>query len=247
VATLTLTTYLGANTDPIAADLASRLGASVGADVRFDASRSWSDRRVAIDAGEIDLLWMCGLATVEAIDAGRLDNEIVAAPVFPDHAGPTYRSVIVGRPEYVAARGRAIHGARVAINERSSWSGFHALRLHRPDAVPGEVVESGSHAASLHSLLEDRADIAAIDETIWAWERERNADLGDLMIIDRTQSWPAPPFSIARRLDEDVRRTLVAALVDARPVGLERIVEVGDGDYDPIREGLRRSLAQPGW
>jgi ABC-type phosphate/phosphonate transport system substrate-binding protein len=247
VVTLTLTTYLGANTDPIAADLAARLTASVGADVRFDASRSWSDRRAAIDAGEVDLLWMCGLATVEAIDAGRLDNDIVAAPVFPDHAGPTYRSVIVGRPEYVAAHGRAIDGARLAINERSSWSGYHALRLHGPDATPVEVVETGSHAGSLRSLLEDRADIAAIDETIWAWERERDRDFGHLLIIDRTQSWPAPPFSIARGLDADVRRALVAALVDARPVGLERIVEVGDGDYDPIREGLRRSHAQPDW
>ena len=194
---------------------------------------------------------MCGFATVEGLDAGRLDLDIVAAPVFPGHERATYRSVISARRDAGAATLGDLAGARLAINERTSWSGYHALRVHlaetgRLGPFFGSVAETGGHGASIEAVLGGAADTAAIDDTIWEYRVGLDPRLATLAVVDRTRAWPAPPFSLSRALDPAVRAAVAAALPSLAPTGLDGIRPATSADYDPIR-GAMVLAAEVAW
>jgi len=218
---LTLQSYLGPNTLPAADALAAAMTHALDLPVRHATA--------APDAGA-DITWACGLVTVRGMDDGRLDADIVAAPVFPGESGPVYRSVIVtrqGRPRPDAA-------TRFAVNQVDSWSGHHALRAHLQHPI--QTVETGSHVASVEAVRAGAADAAAIDSSVWAYLQEADSSLAtDLVVVDRTIDWPAPPFAIARRLDPGLRVAVMEVLLATPVPGLTAIVPAADADYDPIR------------
>ena len=160
-----------------------------------------------------DLLWACGLLTAELVAAGaRLD--VVAAPLFPGESRAVYHSVIVARPD------RLPPGRRLAINEFGSWSGYRALfhdavvrgdtRWH-PDRMD-EIVVTGAHVESVAAVADGRADVAAIDSSVWHWLIERDSTARGLTIVDRTADCPAPPFSVGGTMPTGTRAELVDAL-----------------------------------
>jgi phosphonate transport system substrate-binding protein len=235
--------YLGPNTVPIVRQLGDRLTAELGIDLAGTLAPSWSDVLAAIDTGTAHVLWMCGLATTQLIDSGQLDFEIVAAPVFPGESGPVYRSLVVARREAGPSTIDDLAGSRLAINGNASWSGYHALRAHlaesgRFDAFFGSVTESGGHDASIDSVLAGEADCAAIDSTVWDERSARDPRLQELQVVATTRDHPAPPFSVSRALDADVRRAITAGLVRTTPAGLDAIVPATEADYDPLRRGM---------
>ena len=243
MSTVTFIAYLGDNTVPIARDLAVRLGLATGLDLVYDPDLPWSQRLAAIRTGGADVIWMCSLPMLNALDAGRMDAEIVAAPVFPGHDGPTYRSVVIARRQSGFATLDDLRGSRLAINEQMSWSGHHVFRVHlatagEREAFFGEIVETGSHAASIQAVLAGEADVAAIDDTIWEHRLLLDDRLRDLVVIDRTRAWPAPPFALSRALGSSVRDVLAHALVCATPSGLDAIVPATTADYDLVRRGM---------
>ncbi len=255
VPTLRLLAYLGTDADVVATAIARGLSDALGIPVLADTGQSWEDRRGAIERGDADIMWICGLATVEALDSGRLDAEIVAAPVHEGRTRPTYHSVVIARRDSSPRPGDGpadqwLSGTRLAINGPTSWSGYHALRVHvlergTPTTGFRSVTETGGHAASIEAVLADRADVAAIDDTIWRRWSERDPRVRDLVVVDRTREWPAPPFSVARALDERLRRAIADALLVLTPTGLSAIVPAVDADYDPIRMGMRAACDVP--
>lgn len=163
----------------------------------------------------IDLLWACGLLTAELV-AGGAALDVVAAPVFAGESGPVYRSLIVARA------GDGV-GRRLAVNEFGSWSGYRALfhdatvrggnRWH-PEQMD-EIVVTGGHVASVAAVVDGRADVAAIDHSIWNWLAETDPDtLDGLFVVDRTVDCPAPPISLGRGVRGHDRSRLVDALFD---------------------------------
>lgn len=247
---LTFVSYLTSHADPISAAIADSLGRRLGRQVSFDADATWQQRRRWIEGGQADVYWMCGLLTTTLFDAGRLGN-VVAAPVFPGRPGPVYRSVVVTRAGSAIGTLQDLRGARLAINERDSWSGYHALRVHlastgRAGPNFGEIVETGGHEASIEAVLAGSADVAAIDDTVWEHRLGLDDRLRELVVVDRTQAWPTPPFSLSRSLDPVVGESISPALTDLRPAGLDRIVPASSADYDPIRQGMTQA-AQVGW
>ncbi len=245
--------YLGANTVSPATDLCRGLSSAAGVAVSFDPGLGWAERDRQIRDGSAGIVWACGLWTTELLDADRADLEIVAAPVFPGREGATYRSVVIARVGDVAVASSVAEsrGLALAINGRDSWSGFHALRVHLAEAGRREspfdrIVETGGHDASIEAVLDGRADVAAIDDTIWAERVATDRRLDALRVVERTRAWPAPPFSVSRSLDGEVRSAIVAALPEQRPMGLRRIVPASSADYDVMRRGVAVSR-ELGW
>ncbi len=236
---LEVVTYLGANTVELVERISRQLSDNTGLDVYCDTAATWDVRMRRIRHGDAAVIWMCGLLGLELLDTGGLDAEIVAAPVFPGEAGPVYHSVIVARPGVERCA-----EATLAVNEAESWSGHHALRAHlatsdtEPDAVFGAVRMSGGHDESIDLMLSGRADIAAIDHTIWDHRLARDPAARRLRVVDRTQDWPAPPFLVSTKLDPRIRRTLTAGLIESVPAGLDAIVPAERADYEPIRAAM---------
>jgi ABC-type phosphate/phosphonate transport system substrate-binding protein len=91
-------------------------------------------------------------------------------------------------------------------------------------------------------LLAGEAEVAAIDHTVWEHRLARDAELARLYVVGKTRDWPAPPFSLHRRIEPKARERIVDALSRAVIPGLTRIVPVSDADYDLIRQGMAGHL-----
>ena len=247
---LSLTFYLGTALEPVAAGVATVMSERLGIPVDFERGADPPARRAALDRPAPGIAWLCGLETVLRQDDGRLAASIVGAPVFPGHSEPVYDSVIVASAGWGGTGLSDLAGATLAINERDSWSGHHALRAHllrRGLGQPlfGRMVVTGSHEASIDALIRGEADCASIDETVWDARVARDPRAAMLRPLDRTDPSPAPPFSIVHGLDTGLSAAIQDALPSVTVSGLSAIAPASDADYAVFRDGLAasRSLA----
>jgi phosphonate transport system substrate-binding protein len=243
---LALTFYMGSALISVADSLAATLSERLGTPVDFDDAASDAERRAALDKAPPGLIWLCGLETIVRQDEGRLPASIVGAPVFAGHTSAVYDSVIVASDGWDGSGLEDLDRGTLAINQSGSWSGHHALRAHlvrrglrQPRFL--RVIETGSHEASVDALLDGEADLAAIDETVWAARIARDPRAAMLRIVERTDRQPAPPFSIVHGLDVGLKAALCEALMSASVPGLEGISPATDADYAVFRDNLQAS------
>lgn len=220
------TTLLAENTDEILAATCDRLGAT------FDVSLSWDERLHQVTSGSFDGVWVCGLLGMRLLKSGELAGSVGAAPVFEGRTKPTYHSVIVARQGSGYASLADVAGAVLAVNDYESWSGYGALvdhlQTHRRsiDLFGGEH-ESGSHVQSISAVQQRRADVAAIDHSVWDWAAAHNMTDG-LVVIDRSSPWPAPPLiTINSEIADRVIATDLSSVA-----GIERWVRADPAAYE---------------
>lgn len=182
------------------------------------------------DPADVDLLFACGLATIAGIDNGS-GRTIIAAPHFPEETGPTYRSVVITRePSSLAS---VVEG-RVAVNEYSSWSGWHGYReFLESQGLTANVDHqlTGTHLSSVDAVRSGAADVACIDATIW---REL-ADHTGLHVVATTNDWPTPPVSVSPTVDLatiDAIRSIVT--------NLDNVSRADESQYTFMLSQLRR-------
>ena len=229
-------TLLGENTVPILADLCRHLTATTGIEIEPDPRPPPASVDAADRAAGADLIWGCGSLMCDLVDSGRLDAEIVAAPVFEGETGPVYHSVIVAADPSIRSVDDA-RGSRLAINEPESWSGHLALVRHlasldRDVSMFVDIVKTGSHRSSIDAVAAGEADVASIDHTVW----EHLGQGGRVRAVERTQDWPAPPFAFHERVGPSERGALIAALTVLRPaMGLDRVALVSRSSYSVMR------------
>ncbi len=229
---LTAATYLGDNTVPILEALVADLVAT-GVDIRIDPAAGRTSTEARAGAASVDLVWMCGSLSAVLRHEGVLPHEVIGAPVFAGQRAAHYHSVFVARSDGPATLDEALLG-RIALNEPESWSGNHGLRHHLGDAWFTDESWTGAHRASIEAVASARCDVAGVDVTVWEHvstsEPERTSGL---RVIDRTTSWPAPPFLVHPRVGVD-RATIVATLLHATPPGLAAITETTQAAYDTL-------------
>ena len=170
------------------------------------------------DPADADLLFACGLLTMELIRAGR-GRTIVAAPRFPGEAAPTYRSVIVAREPMTLA---SATDRTLAVNDFGSWSGRRGYEAFLREAgltVNRAHVVTGGHIASAEAVRSGAADVAAIDATVW----RDLVDHDGLVEIATTGDWPTPPLSLSTRIGPDAIADITAIL--HRQPGVEPVDE----------------------
>lgn len=236
-------TCLGDNTTPILEQVVAHLTAATGQQVRAEEAAPWSSPDAMARSNDVDLLWACGLLTMQLIDSGRLHADIAAAPVFPGQSEPVYHAVVVARRDAGFRAVADLLGSRLAVNERASWSGNHGFvdHLHRQGRsmqLFSKVLVTGSHRRSVEALGDGAADVASIDHTVWAHLAATTDLCHELTVIERTRDWPAPPFCLRRSMDKKVRAELRHALMEIGPGdidGLERVVAAHPTDYDHFR------------
>lgn len=190
----------------------------------------------------------CGYPLVTRF-AGRL--KYVATPRYGAVGceGVTHRSRVVIRKRDPADRLQDLRGRRLAINDPASNSGMNLLRaliapLAGGDRFFGEVVETGSHAASARAVAEGEVDIASIDNVTYAHiEQETPMVAAELRTLTWTVASPALPFVTAAstpdRLVSQLREAVRVAIEDERGASgrllLEGIETTGIRRYDALR------------
>jgi phosphonate transport system substrate-binding protein len=242
------------NAAPFYRALVQYLSSALGTPVRFLDQPPWRERERWLNSGKAQLGVVCGLQYVRSEHTLR----VLGAPVMRGrrYAGrPIYFSDVVVRADSPANSFDALKGARFAVNEPTSHSGYgivrYALSEHgRDGSFFAEVIESGAHERSLELILNGQVDAAAIDSTVLETELRRRPRLADtLRVVATLGPSPSPPL-VASRL---TTTTLRAAVVDALlrmprdPFGIKVLVDarvarfapVVDTDYEPIREMSR--------
>ncbi len=251
---LTITTCQAPLAEPMVAAVAGYLGDALGATLTLRTDLPWQERQLALDAGAIDIGWICGPPYVQRAAMAAPPIELLAAPIqaAPRYAGlPRYFSDVVVRRESRYASFADLRAARWAYNERTSHSGWYLFRAHL--AALGEteryfaaLTESGAHAESLRMVCAGEADASAIDSTVLELAlRERPALARQIRVVATLGPSPMPPWVVRRSLDAAIKVRLRSALTAMHNDLLGRALlaahqlagfaAVADSDYDPIR------------
>jgi phosphonate transport system substrate-binding protein len=259
---LRLASFLADNARPIYERIARYLGSRLDVPVELLAGVPLVERHRRLDAGEIDVAFICGLPYSQKHDRADRPVELLCAPVMaaPRYGGqPVYFTDVVVRHEDPARTFADLRGRRWAYNDTGSHSGYNVVRHHlltlgETGGYFGQVISGGTHQGSLRLLLAGDVDAAGIDSTVLETELTGRPGLdAALRTITAIGPSPIPPVVVARGLDPGLRARLRELFVGmaADPAGrivlaegrMSGFVPVRDADYDPIRVMVRRAEA----
>ena len=217
-----------------------------------------------------DICFVCSVPYVLLARAGRIEMEVIAAPVLRGEryrGQPVYFSDVIVRWDAPARRFEDLAGTRWAYNEPFSHSGFLVVLHHLADigasgGFIGEAVEAGYHDDAIRLVLGGLADWAAIDSQVLdIWRRQDPSIDGRLRVIATLgPSTIQPVVASAARLSSRERRAATDALVDLADdplgrvllevAGIDRFVPAADARYSDIRRMFDRVEAAgllPSW
>lgn len=256
-APLRFASCMASSADAVCREIADYLGQQLGLSIEVVDDVPWPEREKLLDAGEIDLCWICGLPYVEKADEGRA-IELCVAPVMQ---GARYGNLPIYFSDVVVRSGSAytsfadLRGATWAYNEPRSHSGYNLVCGYL--AEQGEtlryfsrIVEAGAHQAALRMVLSGSVAAAAIDSTVLEAEVKRFPGLaGTFSVIHTLGPSPAAPWILSKRLPAELRQKLRRCLTGmARNAegaailadwGIAELRAVEDSAYDPIRTTAR--------
>lgn len=248
---------MASNADRMCRAIAALLERELAMPVHWIDDVPWYERERMLDAGEVDLCWICGLPYVDKADRGA---EIAAcvAPIMkhPRYGGDAvYFSDVVVRAD---SRHRAfadLQGESWAYNEPRSHSGFNLVRYHlASQGLPwdffGKLVEAGSHQAALEMILAGGAAGAAIDSSVLEVElRARPALAKAIRVVLTLGPSPSPPWVVSTRMPVRLRGRLTECLAGMHlspegtsilaSWGIAKLQPVNDAFYEPIRRMAR--------
>jgi len=257
---LELASLLSPNAHPFYARLAEHLS-ETGLPVTFRADLPWREALASLERGQIQAAFLCGLLLTQNAD---LLEPLVAPVPKPRRylSTPVYFADLVVRSDSPYRSWNSLRGARLAYNEPNSFSGYLAVlaQLVKEDEDTwffGSLSQTGSHLDSLEWVLENSADVAAIDSTVLEAELSSRPELESRIRTVRSLGpYPIPPLAVRRDLPVEVKHALRQALLELHRGERGRalledspflgFVPVADRDYDPIREAARQAqgLAQ---
>lgn len=259
---LVFASYLAENARPFYQRLADHTAARLGQPVELLAGVEWEDRLQRLEQARVHLGFLCGWPYTQRADKPGRPVEVLCAPVM---AAARYQDRPVYFTDVIVRRDRPwqsfadLRGRSYAYNDPDSHSGYnvprdHLLRLGETGGYFGQVVASGGHQSSIRMVAEGAVDASGIDSTVLELELKARPELAPaLRVVEAIGPNPIPPVVVPRALDPALkarlRELLLAMHRDAEgravlEVGLvARFTEVGDADYEPVREMVRRARA----
>ncbi len=202
-------TYLAPCNRPLYEFVAEVCGAS-----EFVKGGDWRD----LGAGRIDIAFICSPPVIWLSGA----VEPVAAPILTDSrfAGrPLYCSDVIVNRDSPFQSLEDLRGARWAINEPSSWSGYWVtLRRIGSWDYFGEVVEAGFHERAVRMVSNGEIDGSAIDCHVLGVVLRNEPQLAvSLRVIETLGPAPTQPVVVRSGLDAGAKariRELLLGLHD---------------------------------
>jgi phosphonate transport system substrate-binding protein len=253
---LRVASHLAPGVEPLYAFLAGYLAARVGRPAEFVVAESYERCAKDID----DVCFVCSVPYLLFADAGKIDMEVVAAPVLRGArygGSPIYFSDVIVASASPHRSFADLRGATWAYNEPFSHSGYmtvlhHLATLGESATYFGRVVEAGFHQEAIRMIADGRVDGAAIDSQVLDIELRDDPELArGLRRIGTIGPSTIQPVVVSRsRLTDEERRAITDALLGVAddPVAreplsralVERFVAVDARSYDDIRGMLQR-------
>jgi phosphonate transport system substrate-binding protein len=245
--------------DFLTRDLAGYIAERLSIPVIPDLDIPWQERERRLDAGEINVCWICGLPYIRKVAITSPVIELLAAPVmlgarYQDR--PIYFSDVVVRSDSPFQTIEDLRGSTWAYNEPGSHSGYNVVRYalalrNETSGYFGRVIESGAHQVSLQMILDREVDGSAIDSTVLEQEIRNDPSIqSQIRIIDSFGPSPIPPWVISKNTRPELKLNLQKLFLEMHndPAGKHildrastlRFVAVEDADYNPIRTMTRK-------
>ena len=259
---LVISTCQAPNMDFLCRDLAAYISEKLSIPVDVQIDLPWQERDRLLDAGQIDLCWICGLPYVRKADRNASQIELLAAPVMQGERyqnRPIYYSDVVVHRNSRFETLADLRGASWAYNEPGSQSGYNVTLNELAvrglgSGFFGRVIESGAHQKSIQMILAGEIDGSAIDSTVLEMELLNDPSIPSrIRVIDTFGPSPIPPWVVSKSTPSKLRTALSELFIrmDRDPRGRDllakahmlRFARVNDGDYDPIREMAHRAVA----
>ncbi|MCH7588533.1 MAG: PhnD/SsuA/transferrin family substrate-binding protein [Chloroflexi bacterium] len=256
--TIKFTTIQAANQDFIVAEISAYVGQRLGRKTEFIGGIVWRERESQLDAGKIQVGWICGLPYVKKADQEQNTIRLLAAPVMRGErygGRPVYFSDVIVHQDSAIHNFSELRGKAWAYNEPNSHSGYNITRyqlalLGEKEGYFGKIVAAGSHQNALALILKRKIDASALDSTVLELAIVADPSIeGRLRVIEIWGPSPIPPWTIHKSVSADLRNAIREVLlqmhhdVEGRAIlahGLmSRFVMVDDAHYDPIREMAR--------
>ncbi|WP_067725122.1 phosphate/phosphite/phosphonate ABC transporter substrate-binding protein [Oceanobacillus damuensis] len=211
----------------------------------------------AMRNGHTDLGYFGPFAYIHA--ESRANAEAFAGGITEPDEEPTYESYFITLEDSGIESIEDLEGASFLWADPTSASGHLFPKAHlvnelgievdKVDDMFGEVAFSGNHEASMLSVLNGNVSAAAVYDVTYNMILRENADhpnIDNLVIIEKTDPIPLPPFTVRGDLPEDLKETIKDAFYDAINVPelqefLEDTghgggyVEVSDEDFEVVR------------
>ena len=245
--------------DFLTRDLADYIAERLSIPVRNELDIPWQERERRLDAGEINVCWICCLPYIRKIAKPSPMIELLAAPVMQGERyqnRPIYFSDVVVRSDSAFQALEDLRGATWAYNEPGSHSGYNVVRYalaqrNETSGFFGRVIESGSHQVSLKMILDGDVAGSAIDSTVLEQEIFNDPSIQPrIRIIDTFGPSPIPPWVISKNTRPDWQSALKELFLGMQgdPAGkailerahMLRFVAVEDANYNPIRSMTRK-------
>ncbi|HEV2029383.1 MAG TPA: PhnD/SsuA/transferrin family substrate-binding protein [Candidatus Dormibacteraeota bacterium] len=211
-------TYLAPCNRPLYKFVAESCGASELID-----GRDWRE----LDSGSVDIAFVCSPPVIWL--GGSV--EAVAAPILTDPrfgGKPLYCSEVIVNRDSPFQSLEDLRGARWAINEPSSWSGYWVTlqRIGSWDFF-SEVVEAGFHERALQMLASGEIDGAAIDSHVLGVVLRSAPQLAEMLrVVETLGPSPSQPVVVRSGLDPAFKDRIRERLLSLRdPLMNEYLVE----------------------
>jgi phosphonate transport system substrate-binding protein len=212
----------------------------------------WQERYRQLDAGGLDVAWICGAPYVQRVATDPAALRLLAAPVWRGARyghQPVYFADVIVRSDQPWHTFADLQGATWVYNEPGSLSGFDAMRYYLAQqghdfTFFGQRQASGGHLRSVQLILDGVADLTAIDSVVLETHLRQHPDQAALLrTIATIGPLPSMPWVASRTLDPALSaalRTHLTHLHETHPPllvdsPLHRFAPMEDAAYDPIR------------
>jgi len=211
------------NADYIAQAVCAYLAEALAVTVTWVDDLAWEARYRALDAGRVDVAWICGAPYSQRASLTQPPVNLLAAPVWhgaPYADRPVYFSAVVVHADATYQAWQDLRGARWGYNEPNSFSGYHVVThqlavLGETKGFFGRGIQVGSHQQALRLVARGALDVAAIDSTVLAQalvdEPPLASQVRTLLLLGPN---PMPPWVVSTRVPLAQQARLRQALLE---------------------------------
>lgn len=244
-------------------DIAKYLSEKTSWNVSVISGLSYSEADAALDKGEIQIGFVCGLPYVHKHAEGKY--ELLAMPVmglkkgtYPDANGyeavpGKYFSYTIVHKDSPLKTWADLKGKTYAFSDVDSDSGYNLPRakliaLGAKDwSYFSKVIVGGAHEECIRLVAKKAVDASSVESLVLDYDRSiKEAAAMNVRIIEHLGPAGAPPVVISRKADQSIKGPLQAALLGMQndPKGaailakgrLLRFDQPNDKNYDDIRK-----------
>jgi len=187
------------------------LARELGRPLTFVQRRTYGEINELLEAGEIDLAWVCTGALEDLRVHGGV--ELVAVPVVGGRTA--YRAYVIVRDPGPVRSLENLRGREFAFTDPLSLTGRKVIlgwlagRGTTPEAFFSGTFFTHAHDNSIRAVRRGLADGASVDSLVYDWLRRiAPEEVRGTRVVWRSGWFPIPPLVAPKHLDPEYRRRI---------------------------------------